>query len=494
MALTGLLAQAPQISATPNAPQAPQQSLGDKIWGAISSIPKDAFNTLIGTPATRLGQVAGNVIAPALGIPQSGIDQANAQSQNLPLGFGTVAPQKAFGQGGGEQIAGQALKSASYLDTTLAIAGNTTVGGTLGGAGNAMSQGGSTGDVVGGAVSGLGTGALVGGVLGGATGLAGNIANKLGGASSYDTNLANAEAANTQAGQTAVQGANEASGMIYGAKADAGSAFSEAPKIIEQTDPSLSLDLSNSTAEKLNALKDTKAFSLPDYLRTNSENYGNGNIDITKLGEQDTSGIRLSPTQTQDLITRLNDLQFNSKGDVVVNQQTQALINDLKGQAQDTFGHVTDPQGNSVWNNAYQKYATTMDAVHAAGDIININRTSGGMSNPAELDASIKKVMSLGDTPQGRASIGQFIQEFKNRTGYDLSDPIQAQTKLIDSNKELQDAIKGGFGHQLKQAITNPSVLGRRLVYLTSALIGIAAIGTAFRKQLGQIYNNVTGQ
>lgn len=297
--------------------------------------------------------------------------------------------------------------------------------------------------------------------------------------------------ANNQAGATAVQGANDASKMVYSAKADAATNFSAAPKTIMATDPNLNFDLKSNTLEKLDALKDTKTFSLPDYLRPNSENFGNGSIDISKVGTGESSGIKLNPIQTQDLITRLNDLAFKSNGDLAVNQQTADVINDVKNQAQNTFGHITDEKGNSVWGQAYQNYGQVMDAVKSASKLVNINKTPGEMSDPTEIDRTIKNILSLQDTPQGRANINQFIQEFKNRTGYDLSDPIQAQTKLIDSNVELQKAIKGGYMKQLGDAMKNPSTVGRRLIYLTGSLIGIATVGTAFRKQIGSYF---TGQ
>lgn len=492
------------VKSNPAPATAPEGFL-QKAGNFVINAGKDAVNTLITTPAIRLAQAGSQLIRPFLSPQnQANLDIVNSQPMTTPGGI-TVDPQKT-GVAGAEQIGGQALKSASYLVPGGAAEGiasggikqgilqGTKIGaisGAAGQAGQSMTQGGSASDVASAAVSGATTGAIAGGITGGATGLAGNIWNKAYNPSSYDTTLANATVANNQAGEGAVQGANEASQMIYGAKGNAGSQFAQAPKIIEQTDPTLGFDLKASTAEKLNALKDTKAFSLPDYLRPSSDNFGNGSIDISKLGGEDASGIKLTPIQTQNLITQLHDLEFNSKGDVVVNQKTQNLINEVKSQAQATFGHVTDSQGNSVWDKAYQGYGQTMDAVKAMDNIVNINKTSGGMSDPMDIDKAIKNVLSLQDTPQGRASLGQAVQEFKSRTGYDLSNPVESISKLIDSNKELQDAIKGGFMKQVQRAVTSPSAVGRRLLYAATSLVGIASIGTVFRKQIGSF---ISGQ
>jgi hypothetical protein len=313
------------------------------------------------------------------------------------------------------------------------------------------------------------------------------------GSSSYDTNLANATAANNQAGVNAVNAAKEASGTMIDTKSDLGTQFSQAPKAIMATDPTASIDLSPSTLDKLNALKDTKTFALPDYLRPTSENFGNGSIDISKIGTGDSSGIKLNPAQAQDLITQLDALTYKAKasGDLAINQQTIGLVNDLKTQAQSAFGHVTDAQGNSVWNSAYQNYRQGMNAVNAMGDLVNIPHSPGEMTSPLDTNKTIGTILKLQETPQGRAILQQSIQQFKNISGYDLTDPIGTIGKLSESNDAYAQALKGNYGHQFIQGLKNPTLASRRVVFAVTSILGLTALGTAFRKQIGGL---LTGQ
>lgn len=295
---------------------------------------------------------------------------------------------------------------------------------------------------------------------------------------SYDTNLANATAANNQAGVGATNSIHEASDTITDVNRGLGNQFAQAPDIISKADPNAGVNLPKEVVDKLNALKDTKAFSLPSYIRepglpSNIENIGNGNI-------------KLNPAQAQDLITQLNDLKFNSKGDVAINQQTSNLVNDVKAAAQSGLGHVTDAQGNSVWSSAYEDYHQGKDAMDAMSKIIPVKRFPGEMLDPTEVNNSVNKMMKMMETPQGTQALIRGNADFKNATGYDLlNDPMGAIGKLAESDKAFETALKGNYGHQFVQGLKNPTAASRRVLYAVSSIVGITAMATAFRKQIG---------
>lgn len=103
-----------------NTTQTPEKvsTLG-KVGNFAKEIVKDPIKTLLVTPAARTTEAITRTVFPnslaAKGY-EAMSDAGESQNFKLPiLGNIEVAPQKAFGQGGGEQIAGQALKSAAYL-------------------------------------------------------------------------------------------------------------------------------------------------------------------------------------------------------------------------------------------------------------------------------------------------------------------------------------------------------------------------------------------
>lgn len=80
----------------------------------VTDVGKDAFNTLLVNPAARATEAVTRTLAPNSLAAKGYNTMADAgQSQHL-LGV-DVAPQKAFGQGGATQIAGQGLNAASWL-------------------------------------------------------------------------------------------------------------------------------------------------------------------------------------------------------------------------------------------------------------------------------------------------------------------------------------------------------------------------------------------
>ncbi|NLD20747.1 MAG: hypothetical protein GX663_11020, partial [Clostridiales bacterium] len=98
---------------------------------------KEPIEALVVRPALRTGQAIGGVIVqkiidampdsdPRKAQYQANLDKELTSPTEVPVYsdvFGEIEPQKAFGQGGGMQIAGEALESASYLPFTRLAGG-----------------------------------------------------------------------------------------------------------------------------------------------------------------------------------------------------------------------------------------------------------------------------------------------------------------------------------------------------------------------------------
>jgi hypothetical protein len=105
-------------------PGTEKKTLGKKVMGFGQDLAKDALGTLLVKPAARATEAITRVAFPnslaAKGY-EAMADEGQTQSFNIPglqkvLGGPIdVEQQKAFGQGGGTQILGQALHSAAYL-------------------------------------------------------------------------------------------------------------------------------------------------------------------------------------------------------------------------------------------------------------------------------------------------------------------------------------------------------------------------------------------
>lgn len=94
-----------------------QNTQPEKKGNFLKSIVKEPLKTLLVRPALRAGQALGALGVQAFGTPQmkANLPGAIQQSTEIPgLGM-SIEGQKPLGQGGGKQIAGQALETASYL-------------------------------------------------------------------------------------------------------------------------------------------------------------------------------------------------------------------------------------------------------------------------------------------------------------------------------------------------------------------------------------------
>ena len=140
-------------------------TLGSKILGVGKEIAKDPIKRLLVQPAARATEAVTRTLAPnslaAKGY-EAMADAGEGQVFKAPfLGDINVPAQKGFGQGGGQQIVGDALQSAAYL-APFTGAGNTllkgastaqrmALGSVEGGAfmgGASLEDGGSTSDVL----------------------------------------------------------------------------------------------------------------------------------------------------------------------------------------------------------------------------------------------------------------------------------------------------------------------------------------------------------
>jgi len=126
------------------------QSPQEKKDGLIKTIAKDVTKTLVAKPAARATEAITRVVAPnslaAQGFKEM---QQTGESIDLPqLGI-SIEQQKTFDEGGAKQIAGEALKSASYLIPYGKVAGGVAgaTGSKLAGNITAGATGGYTADV-----------------------------------------------------------------------------------------------------------------------------------------------------------------------------------------------------------------------------------------------------------------------------------------------------------------------------------------------------------
>lgn len=140
----------------PNHPVAPiEQPKKDNF---LQSMIKSPINTLLVKPAARATEAITRTLAPnsmaAKGYEQMA-DSGEAQNLKVPgLGNFNVPQQKAFGQGGGKQIAGEALETASYLAPYGAMAKGLGVGAKTIGLGSKTAK--TVGNITSGAAGGYG--------------------------------------------------------------------------------------------------------------------------------------------------------------------------------------------------------------------------------------------------------------------------------------------------------------------------------------------------
>lgn len=520
----------------------PKQNIAQKAAGFVGGVAKDAYSALIGTPGTKIGQA---IVAPlnlqknqtttalqntntttaqmladraktetnptlkaqyqkqAADLLNQGQPFAQAPDQSDSNASGVNVPAQKTGLAGVEQIGGQALKSASYLvgggeagaaADTAGVGGKILAGtklggavGALGGAGNAMEQGGNLSQVAGSALQGAAIGGLTGGVIGVASAAIHPIFNRATPIMN-PTDLADATAAREAASTGGVNAINEMNQTVGADQTSLGEEFKQGAVNIEKANPQAKLNLSGKQLDALNSLKESKLFSLPENLDNSSSGaniggsefkIGNPKVASQIEGLQNETASSLSPTQAQDLVTRLNKLTFASKasGDLAVNQQTIGLTNEIKSAASKTFG----PEWDKFYSN-YTQGRTVMDKLDG---IVNLDPKA----TPMDFNKQLGTIQKLGETPEGQKFLQQAIDEYKNVRGIDLTDPVAAANHVLKAQGELEIAQKGTHAHQILQALKSPNLQARQIARVALTLLGITAGATAFRKQIGQFFS-----
>ena len=90
------------------------EGVGKKVLNFGKEIAKDAVSTLLVKPAARATEAITRTLAPN-SLASKGFEVMADEGQSQKFKGIEIKPQKSIGQGGGKQIAGQALESASWL-------------------------------------------------------------------------------------------------------------------------------------------------------------------------------------------------------------------------------------------------------------------------------------------------------------------------------------------------------------------------------------------
>jgi len=510
-------------------PPAVSQPFTAKLAAATASIAKDASQTLLVKPAVRIGQA---IAAPFVqqkmnattdiknqqtdqlqsvldrlktttdpvqrqalsAMAHKLVDQAtpntiasieaaaandalgSAQNANI-AGANFAIPPQQTGAAGAKQIAGDALKSASYLATpeglgltskassftgklaTGAIGGATI--GAAGGAGNELENPNSTAGSV---LKATGKGALAGAAVGvgtasitslpawfknvrnGPIGEAeGNLSKAQTTATKAEAGLQTAQNSRAAIAPQAVDAYNTMVENVAGHKSSLGNQFRQAAQELETAQPGTTLHLTSQQLSELNAVRENKSFSLPDFLTSKnpSVSIGGDSLDLGRLGPNaqarlqgqlaemgKQTAVELTPTQTQDLITQLNKATFQqaADGSLRVDQRLVNLTNDIKQSASQAFG--------SKWDNIYSKYAQGIQAVQKLDDIVNLDRTA----TASDSNKALQSVLKLSNTPEGKTLLKNAIRDYKAVSGIDLTDPIQTIQQIQAHDDALEAA------------------------------------------------------
>jgi len=303
--------------------------------------------------------------------------------------------------------------------------------------------------------------------------------------SQAQTNAQLAQEARNAVAKPAVENAGEIQSSLKGARAQMGENFGNAATQVEQADPSLRLNLTNEQLTALNDLKQGKNFALPDKLdveKNPTAMVGGKSLDLSQMNPKIAAQIKeqlgtmggetassLTPTEAQDLITRLNQSTYKEVGGTLqVDQQRVALTNEIKDAAQSAFGHITDENGNSIWNEAYQNYAQGSKAIQSFENLLNLKPKS----TPNNVITNILKL----DTPEQKLILQNMTESLQDSPAQvDLSNPIKTiqqiadkQEALDEANSDLSDAQKALNQAQrakdvlvMKETLKNATFAGR---------------------------------
>lgn len=251
-------------------------------------------------------------------------------------------------------------------------------------------------------------------------------------------NLQEARQSREQATTNAVSGVNDLDTGIKSTTKTLGSNFGETMQKLQTANPENGLTISNKQVAELNALKENRDFNLPDNLdQENNPALGAANSkfgpiklsakNLEELNAADNSGsVRLSHTQAQELLQELNRSTYReTPNGLQVDNQRIGITKQIRQAASDAFGPKFD--------EAYSTYSKGIRAVKDLQREINLK------SN-VPLDKTLARVTKLGEDPEGKAILGQYIDTVKKETGVDFTDPVKAIHDIINSQSTLEEA------------------------------------------------------
>lgn len=312
---------------------------------------------------------------------------------------------------------------------------------------------------------GINTGANLLGTVGGAMAGGEAVSNIWDKAYSGPSALDAATSARNSAATEGVNNLNQMTEQVGQYKSNLGTNFKAGAQAIEQANPTAKLNLSSEQLDALQTLKNNKSFALPDYLKKD--------YTPNELGDIHTHGS-LTPTQAQDLITQLNKSTFTEKSSGLGVDQTKiGLTNEIKQAASQSFG----PE----WNKVYSTYAKGANAVDSIHDIVNLKSDA----TPMDINKSLNNILKLNGTPEGKIILQNAVDDFKNTSGIDLTNPTQAIGKILESEENLKNAGRPGI---LKQAF-NPTYLAR----LGVRIVAMSTIGYLLRNQISGAIKSLSG-
>lgn len=433
---------------------------------------EDAINTVVAKPAIRVGQLFGYGIAKLMGATPEQLQKGLEADYTVPGTKFGAETQKAFGEGGGTQIASDALKEAAYLapygkiakfgseaaapllsEGAARIAGGAVAGAT-GGYAQDVAQGLDEGEKGRAFIPGFTT--LIGGVLGGG-----------------------AEAAGLGLEKT-IKGAREMG------KEFEQQTFKLTPT--QKTNLGAKLDeLTQFSADNIPAGNPEQRFAYADDLYQHYEEQLQGALERTKpvklvTGETVQKPLAEVPKDTflKQLISIKGSYKYDRDAEAVYSQIDDA-IKTIKNQYKGDFIPVDKLNifKRTTYQNAYNKAGSkVLDTVeHDIGDAARV---------------AIERATEKAGVDIGGKSIGEFNHEYGNLIQLRKILKLAQNRPELGFTKRIMSRIIGGIiGHSLGGI---PGLVGGELIAepIAKGIAGTAA-ATGMSKRLMNVKDREIG-